>query len=371
MKRIKYLSLFCFAALLAACDPNGLEIVRTNPESMFVAPKMGAMGTVQVSQQNYDNNGNVTFSWEKADLGMPTELSYSIYLSSDSHPDMCLVSGVTKTSYSIDYKTLYAKLVGESNLALPKGKATTVPCYVTATMGDAYYVVKSDPVQVTFDIARVSTGINMLYVSGNFNNNHPDRNGIEETEAGGKSYQGLVNMKSTGTNNVKFLEYTYSGKNEGDAWGVEDGVLKVGGAAIEAPAELAYVRANLNTGTYSIYQLGGKVRLCGFNGSWSFSRNPELVYDAEEKAWIGQADYTSGNFRISINDSWSYTFGPKRAADLTVRDGSDIKIYHNDIAKKFVGGDANFKVNKAGTYRFKLYYESADCTWHLAVSAVK
>ena len=110
------------------------------------------------------------------------------------------------------------------------------------------------------------------------------------------------------------------------------------------------------------------------HGSWM---NPDdncygpLVYDAEEKAWIGQADYTSGNFRISINDSWSFTFGPKRAADLTVRDGSDIKIYHNDIAKKFVGGDANFKVNKAGTYRFKLYYESADCTWHLAVSAVK
>lgn len=371
MKRIKYYLLFAVAALLAACDPNGLEIVRTNPESQFVAPKLASMGTVQVSQQNYDQNGEVTFSWEKADLGMPTELSYAIYLSSDSHPDMCLVSGVTKTSYSIDYKTLYAKLVGESNLGLPKGKATTVPCYVTATMGDAYYVVKSEPVQLTFDIARVSTGINMLYVSGNFNNNHPDRNGIEENGSGSKKYEGLVNMKSSGTNKVKFLEYTYSGKNDGDAWGVEDGVLKVDGAAIEAPAELAYVKADLNAGTYSISTLGGPVRLCGFNGSWWFSRNPELVWNAEEKAWIGQADYTSGNFRISINDSWSFTFGPKRAADLTVRDGSDIKIYHNDISKRFVGGDANFKVNKAGTYRFKLYYESADCTWHLAVSAVK
>ena len=98
MKRIKYYLLFAVAALLAACDPNGLEIVRTNPESQFVAPKLASMGTVQVSQQNYDQNGEVTFSWEKADLGMPTELSYAIYLSSDSHPDMCLVSGVTKTS---------------------------------------------------------------------------------------------------------------------------------------------------------------------------------------------------------------------------------------------------------------------------------
>ena len=358
------------ACLLAACDPNGLEIVKTAPEAQFVAPKVASLGTVQVSQKNYDDNGEVTFSWEKANLGMPTELNYSIYLSSDSHPDMCLVSGVTQTSYSIDYKTLYAKLVGESNLGLSKGASTTVPCYVTATMGDGYYTVKSEPVQVTFDIARISTGINMLYLSGDFNGNHPDRNGIEETVSGEKQYQGLVNMKSSGANKVKFLEYTYSGKNEGDAWGDEGGVLKVGGAAIDAPAELAYVRADLNAGTYSITELGGPVRLCGLGGWW-FGGNPELVWNAEEKAWIGTADYSSGSFRISINDNWGFTFGPKRAADLTVRDGSDIKIYHNDISKKVLGGDANFKVNAAGTYRFKFYYESADCTWHLAVSAVK
>ena len=370
MKRIQYCLLLAAAALFAACDPNGLEIVKTSPESQFSAPKVNTMGTVQVSQKNYDDNGEVTFSWEKADLGMPTELSYSIYLSSPSHPDMCLVSGVTQTKYVIDYKTLYAKLVGESNLGLSKGASHTVPCYVAASMGDGYYTVKSEPVQVTFDIARISTGINMLYISGTFNGNHPDRDGIEETESGGKAYQGLVNMKSSGANTVKFLEYTYSGKNEGDAWGDDGGSLKVGGAAIEAPAELAYVRANLNTGTYSITKLDGPVRLCGLGG-WSFRNNPELVYNAAEKAWIGEADYTSGSFRMSINDSWGFTFGPKRAADLTVRDGSDIKMYHNDISKKILGGDANFKIASAGRYRFKLYYESADCTWHLAISAVK
>ncbi|MCR4824634.1 MAG: SusE domain-containing protein [Bacteroidales bacterium] len=371
MKRIKYSLLPVFALLLAACDPNGLEISKTAPESQFVSPKMQSMPAVQVSQANYDDqNAVVTFSWEKADLGLATELSYSIYLSSESHPDMCLVSGVTKTSYSIDYKTLYAKLVGESNLGLSKGTSHDVPCYVTASMGDGYYLVKSDPMTVKFDIARISTGINMLYLSGSFNNNHPDRDGIEETVSGQKQYQGLVNMKSSGANKVKFLEYTYSGKNEGDAWGDDGSGLKVGGAAIDAPAELAYVRADLNAGTYSITKLDGPVRLCGLGGWW-FGGNPELVYNAEEKAWIGEADYTSGTFRMSINDNWGFTFGPKRAADLTVRDGSDIKIYHNDIAKKALGGDANFKIASAGRYRFKFYYESADCTWHLAINVVK
>ena len=94
------------------------------------------------------------------------------------------------------------------------------------------------------------------------------------------------------------------------------------------------MKADLNSGKYSIVGLGGPVRLCGLGG-WRFSNNPELVYDMNEGVWIGEADYTSGSFRLSINDSWGYTFGPKRAADLTVRDGSDIKIYHNDISKNY------------------------------------
>lgn len=368
---MKYSLLPVLALLIAACDPNGLEIVKTAQQGQFVSPKMQTMPAIQVSQVNYDDqNAMVTFAWEKADLGMPTELSYAIYLSSGSKADMCLVSGVTKTSYSLDYKTLYAKLVGESNLGLSKGASHNVSCYVTATMGDGYYTVKSEPVQLTFDIARISTGINMLYVSGNFNGNHPDRDGIEETVSGTKQYQGLVNMKSSGSNAVRFLEYTYAGTNEGDSFGGGDGVLEKGGAAVEAPAELAYVRADLEAGTYSIKTLDGPVRLCGLGGWW-FGGNPELVYNAEENAWIGDADYTSGTFRMSINDDWGYTFGPKRAADLTVSDGSDIKIYHNDISKKVLGGDANFKIASAGRYRFKFYYESADCTWHLAISAVK
>ncbi len=372
MKRIKYSLLPLFALCLAACDPDGLEQVKTAPESQFVAPKMMSMSEVQVSQTNYDDqNALVTFSWEKADVGIPTELSYSIFFSSESISDMCLISGVTKTSYSIDYKTLYAKLVGESNLGLSKGESHTVSCYVAAAVGDNYYVVKSEPIQIIFDIARISTGINMLYISGNFNGNHPDRNGIEEKSSGSKQYEGLVNMKTSGPNKVKFLEYTYAGTNEGDSYGGADGSLVLGGDAFEAPAELAYVRADLEAGTYSIAKLDGPMRLCGFNGGWWFGNNPELTYNAEENAWIGEADYESGNFRISFNDDWGYTFGPKRPADLTVSDGSDIKIYHNDIARPFVGGDANFKISSPGRYRFKFYYESADCTWHLAINVAK
>lgn len=56
---------------------------------------------------------------------------------------------------------------------------------------------------------------------------------------------------------------------------------------------------------------------------------------------------------------------------LKVADGSDVKIYHNDVAKPLVGGDANMTLSSPGRYNFRFYYESADCTWHLAIEAVQ
>lgn len=368
MKSIKIFSLLALVAAFASCDPNQLEVVKAYEPSNYVAPTLKDMPTVAVSQTNYDAKNTVTFSWDKADFGMDTAVNYAIYMTRPNGTDMCLASAIYSTQYTIDYQSLYAKLVGESNLGLAKGALHTVPVYIVASLGDSRYQCQSAPKNVTFEVSRISTGINMLYVSGDFNNNHPDKHGIEETTPGTKSYQGLVNMKSSvGSNKVKFLEYTYAGTLAGDTYGDKDGMLGIGGDGIAADPELSYVRADLNKGTYSIYKLGGAVKLCGFNGSWSFRSNPELVYNAEENAWIGTAEYKSSNFRISINDSWSYTFGPKTINELTVKDGSDIKIYHNDISKKFVGGDANVKLNAPGNYVFKFYYESADATWHLSI----
>ncbi len=375
MKKSIFCLLLTVTSALVSCDPDKLEVAKTNPESGFVAPVMNTMSQVQISQANYDNNTDVTFTWKDADFGVPSNLNYSLFMSSESHPDMLLVTGVYKTSYTIDTKTLYAKLIGESNLGLSKGKVHSVKCYVTASFGDNYYVSKSEPVAIDFNIARISTGINMLYISGDFNGNHPDKHGIEETTPGSKQYEGLVNMKKAGmtSTNVHFIEYTYAGTNEGDVYGDNAGALAKGGADISTTADLAYVRVDLNAGTYSITTLPGNLHLVGFNGSWSSTACPQLVYIPERNVWEGTGEYKNGSFRIIsvLGWSWAWTFGPKTINELTCQDGSDIKIYHNDIAKKYVGGDANWKMRKAGTYVYTLYYESADCTWHVAMKTAK
>ena len=79
MKNIKYLAMLTAAAMLAACDPNGLDTVKTYPAEDIVAPTLQPMETVEVSQANYDENGNVTFSWTAADFGAAAGVDYSIY----------------------------------------------------------------------------------------------------------------------------------------------------------------------------------------------------------------------------------------------------------------------------------------------------
>lgn len=386
------LAFFAAALIAASCDPNGLEVAQSLPEDQIVAPALNSIADVTVSQANYDSDDVVSFSWSPADFGFNAAVDYALYLESSDGKSSCLASGITSTSYSIDYKALYNRLIGESYLGLTKGASHDIKAFVTATIGTNFAVVQSAKVDASVDIARVSTGINMLYISGDFNSNHPDKHGIEEDSPGSKTYSGLVNMKNASltSGTIRFLEYTYAGTNDGRSYGykeieVEDGVDEDGnpktkkiqvldleneGVDIVADAELAYIKADLNTGTFSIKTLGGPVRLCGLGGWW-FGGNPELAYNASENAWIGTAEYSSGTFRISINDDWGYTFGPKDVGSLTVNDGGDIKIYHNDIAKKFIGGDANFKPNAAGRYTFRFYYESADGTWHLAINLAK
>lgn len=370
MKYNRYISLIALASLLVACDPDKLEVAKGYAAGDIVAPTFNSMPTVVVSQANYDDNGMVTFSWSEADFGMNAAINYALYLSSDNKKDMQLASNIYSTQYEIDYQSLYNRLIGGSYLGLPKGTSHKVSCYVTATTGEDYAIVKSAPVDVTFEIARISTGINMLYISGDFNANNPDSHGVEEDTPGSKTYRGLVNMKnsSISSNSFKFLEYTYAGTTEGNSYGGSDGALTLGGPALVSDPELTWVKVDLNTGTYTTEALAGPIRLCGFNGSWRFANNPELAYNADTDCWEGDAEYTTSNFRISINDSWNYTFGPKRIEDLTLESGADIKIYHNDIGKPIVGGDTNFKMKEPGKYHFRFYYESADGTWHLSIT---
>jgi|GEM_PF-1228161 len=374
MKTIENIIILGISTLLIySCDTNKLDVVKTYAEDAIVAPVFNTMSDVVVNQANYDGNGDVTFSWKPADFGCKAAVDYAVYMSSSSKSDVCIGSGINATQYAIDYQSLYNRLVGKSYLALPKGKSSTVKCYVTASIGTDYTTVKSLESEITFEVGRISNGIDMLYISGDYDNDSADEHGIE-SQNNNHIYAGFVDMHNSTMENTsyRFVDYTYASSLAGNWYGGSLDALTLDGDKLSTTTGLKYISVNLTTNKASIINFT-KVGLTGFNGSWG-TPAIEMTYNESTKDYTVTAEYTSGNFRVlcyspdaGLWGGWNYTMGPKTIPELTLQDGSDVKVYHASISKPLVGGDPNMKINEYGKYTFRFYYESADATWHLSV----
>jgi hypothetical protein len=152
MKRIfKYSIIALLAAfsmgIATSCDPEGLEIVKTD-SSKYKAPVMEQMSAVNITKQVYNDNGSFTFKWSKAEFGASAAISYNLVISSSSKKDLVLSANIADNKLTIDAQTLYQRLTGAEYLNLPKDKDTSFEVYVTATTGSDFDALKSAPVTV-------------------------------------------------------------------------------------------------------------------------------------------------------------------------------------------------------------------------------
>ncbi len=353
-----------------SCDAEKLEEVRTVPESEVVAPLLHAMESVVIDQNSYDNKEEVTFCWEPANFGYSAAISYAIYLSSETTPDYVLAANVNKTTFTIDQQTLFDKLVGESNLALPVDEVSTVEAYVTATVGSNFTIVKSTPQSLSFDIAKIGLEGDLLSVAGEFNGWSTSGAAIIGNE---KVYAGYVDMnwKDHEITNYKFVDFVYTTSSWGDWFGGTLDALSTTGEDLTITPGMKHFNVDLNTNTASVINFT-KIGLTGLGG-WG-TPSMEMSYDYANKYYYLVADAaTTDQFRIlcySPEDTgwgWSYTMGPRVAEDLILGYGSDVKVFDTNISKPLVGKDPNMKVNEDGTFKFIFYYTATDATWHFKV----
>ena len=140
--------LACFAlGAASACDPEGLEIVKTD-SSKYTAPVMEQVPAVKIDKAMYDSNGNITFAWKAASLGAKTAIAYDLVISSSAKKDLVLSANIADTKLEIDAQTLYERLTSDEFLKLPKDTETSFQAYVRATTGSNFDVLKSEPVTV-------------------------------------------------------------------------------------------------------------------------------------------------------------------------------------------------------------------------------
>jgi hypothetical protein len=371
MKYIKYLLFLCAVSFYWSCDKNELEKTKSLPEGNIVAPAVQSMDTVVINKSSYDAKTMVNFVWTPADFGYKAATNYTVYMSSGSVSNMVLATNVSNPSYTIDHQALYDKLVGKKNLALPINKVSTVQVYVSATIGSDFTVVKSEPQNIKFKVGKAGVDGDLLNIAGDFN-------GWATTEAGiigaNKIYSGYVdmNMKGQASSGYKFFDFVYSTSENGASYGGSLDALSLTGGNLNATPGMKFFNVDLNTGKSSIMNFT-KVGLTGINGKWA-TPALEMSYDYENNYYFVVTEATTDNFRIlcfSPDDKgwgWSYTMGPRAIADLSIKAGSDVKVFDsNTVSKPLLKADPNMKLDVAGKYKFILYFTSTDATWHFKV----
>lgn len=368
MKYIKYI-ISAFAILfLWSCDTVDLEQIKASPDGEMVGPVLETMSTVAIDQASYDDKATTTFSWAPANFGFPAAINYAIYMSSDSVADYQLAANINAESYTIDYQALYDKLIGENGLQLPTNEVSTIPVYVTATVGSNFTVVKSAAVNISFDIKKIGLAGDKLQIVGQFNGNSWSKTAITGVD---KVYSGYADMnwKDQAETKYKFFDFVYASAWWGDQYGGSLDALSTSGGDLVTTPGMKYFSVDLNTKTGSIVNFT-KVGLTGLGG-WQ-TPSMEMTYDYDNNYYyIVTAADGGASFRILCYapdaNPWGYTLGPRTIPDLSLTVGSDVKVFDNNISKPLVGGDANMKMDATGTYKFILYYTSTDAIWHFKV----
>jgi hypothetical protein len=204
----------------------------------------------------------------------------------------------------------------------------------------------------------------LLSIAGEFNGGSTTRAAIIGKN---KIYAGYVDMnwKDHESTTYKFVDYRYASTSTGDWYGGSLGALSTTGDNLTAAPGMKYFKVDLNTKIATIVNFT-KVGLTGVNGAWG-TPAVEMTYDFVNKYYYVVKEVDTRGFRLLLGTNWSYTMGPKVLADLSLRAGSDVKVYDTSIAKPLLGKDPNMTLNEAGTYKFIFYFTSIDATWHFKV----
>lgn len=345
MKLIKNIMLLMAVALFAACETD-IDTPQINSSDKFVAPVIGKCSDVIVNADN-SKDETVVFTWKPAEFGLPVQVLYSIYLTSDGKSG--LVGTSSSTSFAIAKGDLNGVVI--NSLGVAPNETATVQAYITARFSgtDEYEEISSE-LSNTFNITTYAAPLKNLYVVGFFNGwKEGEAVEIWENSAGSNVYEGLYNFFGDGDAAVSgfkiISERSWSGGNWGyDAFKVGDKFTASSGGDLELP--VGYWKISVNRTAMSIDATSvSAVDVVGSFDGWA---NPKtLTYDAVQNAWLSEplTFDAGGDFLVRLNSTYDNKYGASGNTSIAIPGG--IELVTN-------GGD-NIKVAEAGTYVIKLH----------------
>ena len=132
MKITKYILSFAAAAgLLAACQTP--EIVQIASPENVVPASLHELEVNEIAISATNQQETVSFSWEAADYGAPTQINYSLEAALDeTSQKVTILSGLSTTEATVTYEDLNRVLFND--LEVPEGQPTELKFYVGSVL---------------------------------------------------------------------------------------------------------------------------------------------------------------------------------------------------------------------------------------------
>lgn len=343
MKSIKYFS-FVATALLALSCTLKIEKAKLAESSEFVAPVLSAVGPV-LCDANTVAVEKVTYNWTPADLGVATEITYSVMAVIGDKE--AILGQSNSTSLAVSKGDIVSVLVSDLNAA--KNVDVPVQTYVAANFNGE--TIKSNLVNYT--VFTYLAPKRSMFLPGNYQGWNSTGTEIWETSGGSNVYAGFVDVDGgTGADPCYFKFYFTDGGWQGfnDGWTAEwdmpdkaqsDGNFNV-------PLSEKYIRLTVNSKKKTVNrEVVSAIELVGSFNGWNNAAGTPLVYSPAENTWSADVTLTADDeFLLLLNHSWDFKFGDGVAVSSEVPGGFEL----NES-----GSSANIKSPGAGTYTVTVY----------------
>ena len=340
MKITKYILSFAAAAgLLAACQTP--EIVQiASPENVVPASLLELeVDEIAISATNQQET--VSFSWEAADYGAPTQVTYSLEAALDQTSDkVAILSGLAKTEAVVTYEDLNRVLFND--LQVPEGQPTELKFYVGSVLSagssiSSYPKVYSEPITITVTVTAAEKVYPKVWVIGDYCGWSHDKSQFLFDFAGDdKVYQGVVDFGEKAANGWKITGV--ADWDDNCNWGGDETVtydpeaaktqlVNGGGSKDLKHYSKRFYHFSLEKGTLLLTKTIGfdNIGVVGSFNGWSEVNNVEMNFNASKQRFYADVEFAEdAEFKFNIDKAWTVSFGVGANGFLTSQDGANI-----------------------------------------------
>ena len=339
MKITKYILSFAAAAgLLAACQTP--EIVQIASPENVVPASLHELEVAEIAISATNQQETVTFSWEAADYGAPTQINYSLEAALDeTSQKVTILSGLSTNEATVTYEDLNRVLFND--LEVPEGQPTELKFYVGSVLyaGSSiasYPKVYSEPISVTVTVTAAEKVYPKVWVIGDYCGWSHDKTQYFFDFVGDDAvYQGVIDFGEKAANGWKVTGV--AGWDDTCNWGGDEAatyepeaaktqLINGGGSKDLKHYSKRFYHFSFEKGTLLLTKTIGfdQIGVIGdFNG---WGADVVMNFDTKKQKFYADVEFPAdGGFKFRLDGAWDVAYGIEGDVLTTAGGNIDVK----------------------------------------------